>query len=400
MAINEKDVRNCSFKRQIYKIMIYRVLGIMSGSSLDGLDIAYVHLHSGAGKWGYTIVDATTIAYPSEWTTRLDGAGELGARDYLLLHNAYGRYIGTQINQFIRERNLDFQVQLVASHGHTVFHFPDQGMTAQLGDGASISALTGLQVVSDLRSLDVAFGGQGAPIVPIGEKWLFPEYRYFLNLGGIANVSIPASGQYRAFDVCPANRVLNLLARQKGSAYDKDGVWAASGRVIPVLLDTLNSLDYYRQAPPKSLGNAFGTDLVYGIIRASGCSLEDCLRTYVEHIAIQVSRALSAPAGEDAASGVGGTAPEKGEAAPNGGSLLVTGGGAHNAFLMERIGALLEPVGIRVVIPEAVIVDFKEALVMALIGVLRLRQEENTLASVTGAQRNSIGGALWNGQEG
>jgi anhydro-N-acetylmuramic acid kinase len=355
--------------------MIYRVLGLMSGSSLDGLDLAYVHLHSGAGKWGYTLVEAETLPYSVEWRGLLEGASALNARDYLVLHHNFGCYLGERVNQFIQTRNLDFQVQLVASHGHTVFHLPSMGMTAQLGDGAPIAAITGLPVVTDLRTLDMALGGQGAPIVPIGEKWLFPTYAYFLNLGGIANVS---TGDRIAFDVCPANRVLNLLASRKGASFDPGGAWASAGRLLPDLLAALNGLDYYRLPPPKSLDNAFGTEIVYGIIRDSGCSPEDGLRTYTEHIALQVAAALQ------------GGAP---------GEMLVTGGGAHNRYLVARIAAHVEPLGIQVMVPDPDLVNFKEALVVALFGVLRWRQEVNVLASVTGASRDSIGGALWTGQD-
>jgi anhydro-N-acetylmuramic acid kinase len=400
--------------------MVYRVIGIMSGSSLDGLDIAYVHLHSGAGKWGYTIVDAETSIYPEEWTNRLEFAGSLNARDYLLLHSDYGRYIGEQVNRFIQARNLDFQVQLVASHGHTVFHQPagrapgqpgggasaqlDGGMTAQLGDGAAIAAVTGLQVVTDLRSLDVALGGQGAPIVPIGEKLLLPEYGYYLNLGGIANLSCSLSGKYTAFDVCPAGRVLNLLAGEMGEPFDRDGKGAAAGMVIPALLESLNGLEYYGLPYPKSLANEFGTQQVYGLIKASGCSTEDGLRTYVEHIAFQVARAVSGDGVREGGVSDGGDSRLMGggiQGGPSdgGGEMLVTGGGAHNVFLTARVGELLEPLGIHIVIPDKTLTDYKEALVMGLIGVLRLRQEDNTFASVTGASRDSIGGALWNGTE-
>lgn len=373
--------------------MVYRVIGIMSGSSLDGLDVAYVHLHSSAGKWDYTIVDAETYAYPEEWTIRLEHAPDLMARDYLLLHSDYGRYIGEQVNRFIQSRRLDFQVQLVASHGHTAFHIPARGMTAQLGDGAAIAAVTGLQVVTDLRALDIALGGQGAPIVPIGEKLLLPDYGYFLNLGGIANLSFSRSGEYRAFDVCPAGRVLNLLAEEIGEPFDRDGKGAAGGNIVPALLESLNGLAYYSLPFPKSLANEFGTQQVYGLIKASGCSTEDGLRTCVEHIAVQAARAVSA--GVPPGDGV----PGGSEALPAGGEMLVTGGGAHNVFLTERIRTLLEPLGINIVIPDKTLVDYKEALIMGLIGVLRLRQEDNTFASVTGARRDSIGGALWNGTE-
>jgi anhydro-N-acetylmuramic acid kinase len=359
--------------------MIYRALGIMSGSSMDGLDLAYVHLHSSQGKWNYTLAEAVTIPHTSEWISRLDAAPELSAREYLLLHHEFGVYIGQEVNKFIEERNLDFQIQLIASHGHTVFHMPQHGTTAQLGSGAAIAAQTGLQVVTDLRSLDMALGGQGAPIVPIGERWLFSGYDYFLNLGGIANITLAVDGIYQAFDVCPANRVLNLLAQKRGQAFDRDGAWASAGQVIIPLLEALDGLDYYLLPPPKSLPNQFGTEVVWGLIKASGCPVEDGLRTYTEHIARQLARALDAKPG---------------------GKMLVTGGGAHNVFLVERITALLDPLGISISVADPMVTDFKEALIMAFMGVLRLREEENTLASVTGALRPSIGGALWNGQEG
>jgi anhydro-N-acetylmuramic acid kinase len=350
----------------------------MSGSSLDGLDIAYVHLHSGAGKWGYTLESAETVPFAPEWRSRLERATSLSARDYLLLHHEFGRYIGEQVNQFIQSRSLDFQVQLVASHGHTVFHLPALGMTSQLGDGAAIAAATGLPVVTDLRALDMAYGGQGAPIVPIGEKYLFPGFSHFLNLGGIANVSELRDGKFTAFDVCPANRVLNLLAAEKGASFDRDGQWASGGKVIPDLLETLNGLEYYDQPAPKSLDNAFGAETVYGVIRQSGCTPGDGLRTFCEHISMQVARAL--------------TGGQEGE-------MLVTGGGAHNRFLISRLEAFLEPAGIKITVPDTAVADFKEALIVALFGVLRWRQEVNVLASVTGASRDSIGGALWTGQE-
>src|ERR1700712_5611307 len=191
--------------------MVYKAIGLMSGSSLDGLDIAYVHLQETGGKWTYEIQHADCQPYSAEWIEKLSKAVDLPALDYQLLHTAYGHYTGELVNKFIDENNLHHKVHLVASHGHTTFHLPAHKMTAQLGDGAAIAAETGLPVVSDLRALDIAFGGQGAPIVPIGEKLLLPEYNWFLNLGGIANLSFNRPDKYLAFDVCPANRVLNLL---------------------------------------------------------------------------------------------------------------------------------------------------------------------------------------------
>jgi anhydro-N-acetylmuramic acid kinase len=384
--------------------MIYRVIGLMSGSSLDGLDIAFVELHENAGKWQYEIKAADTYPYSEEWIKQLRGAVNYNALDYQLLHTAYGHYIGGQVNKFIARHNLQYQVQLIASHGHTTFHVPSKKMTGQLGDGASIAAITGINVVSDLRAMDMALGGQGAPIVPIGEKLLLGNYAFFLNLGGIANISCNHPDKYIAFDICPANRVLNMLAQDVGKAYDDDGQEAAAGTLQPKLLEMLNKLDYYELPYPKSLANDFGTDVVYPLIKSSGQPTGDGLRTAVEHIAVQVSNAVRQllnshkPPAFAKASASGKPSADKSAGDANH-QLLVTGGGAHNSFLMERLRAALQELQVELVVPDKNIIDFKEAIVMALIGVLRWREENNVMASVTGASRNSIGGAVWIGQE-
>jgi anhydro-N-acetylmuramic acid kinase len=364
--------------------MVYRVIGLMSGSSLDGLDIAFVEFQESGGKWSYEILNTACYAYDDEWIQRLKNATTLSALEYQLLHVEYGHLTGKLVNRFIEENKLNYQVALVASHGHTSFHLPLKKMTAQLGDGAAIAAETGLPVVTDLRALDIAFGGQGAPIVPIGEKMLWSEYDYFLNIGGIANISINAD-QYIAFDICPANRVLNMLANEAGKNYDDGGEMAASGSINSALLEKLNQLDYYKQPYPKSLANDFGTDIVYPLIKNSGCSIPDALRTYVEHITAQISNAISNLKNQQPV-----TSNQK---------LLATGGGVFNGFLMNRIADKLKELNIEVIIPGANLVNYKEALIMAFIGVLRWRQENNVLSSVTGAVRDSIGGALWTGQE-
>ena len=396
--------------------MVYKVIGLMSGSSLDGLDLAYVHLQEkavttkGPKSWEYTLVHTACYPYSEFWQQRLAGAPGLSALEYQLLHAEYGQYLGEQVLRFIEEYGLHFQVQLIASHGHTAFHWPARRMTAQLGDGAALAAVTRINVVSDLRSMDVALGGQGAPVVPIGERWLLQGYEFFLNLGGIANVSRHGSdaagsgagaaagesgagsgaGGFVAFDVCPANRVLNSLAALEGRAFDEDGVLAGSGRVDPGLLAQLNALPYYTMTWPKSLANEFGTETVLPLVLAAGLSTTDALRTYVEHIAVQVGRAVGAllpGAGADAEPGAGAR-------------LLATGGGAHNSFLISRLKEVLTQQRVELVVPDPQLTDYKEALVMALIGVLRWREENNVLASVTGASRDSIGGAVWIGQEG
>lgn len=368
--------------------MVYRAIGLMSGSSLDGLDICFAEFRENAGHWEYDILQAETWEYPEEWITRLKNATSFPALDYQLLHAEYGHYLGRQVNEFIRKHQLHYQVALIASHGHTTFHVPSKKMTAQLGDGAAIAAETGLPVVSDLRAMDVALGGQGAPIVPIGEKFLWSQYEFFLNIGGIANISVagePPSGGW-AFDVCPANRVLNMLANDAGKQMDKDGEIAQSGKPNPVLLEKLNALDYYRKPFPKSLANEFGTEVIYPMIKNAGIKINDALRTCVEHIVIQIKNAVAQ------------LLPALNPETENS-QLLSTGGGSHNSFLIKRLSEELQVLNVNVVVPDSRIINYKEALIMAFIGVLRWRQQYNVLASVTGASRNSIGGALWIGQE-
>lgn len=367
--------------------MLYRVIGLMSGSSLDGLDIAFVELHENAGQWSYEILEADCYPYNNEWIGRLKNAVGLSALEYQLLHVDYGHYLGQQVNKFIEACHLQYKVALIASHGHTTFHIPAKKLTAQLGDGAALAAETQLPVVTDLRAMDVAFGGQGAPIVPIGEKLLLGDYAYFLNLGGIANISLNREN-YTAFDVCPANRVLNMLVAELGKEYDAGGEIARTGTVNDALLEQLNALPYYQQPYPKSLANDFGTDIVYPLVKKAQLKTEDALRTYVEHIAVQIKNAVSPDP-----IAIGSPLPTIDS------RLLVTGGGAFNTFLVERITAHLKQQKVEVIIPDKKLINYKEALVMALIGVLRWRQEYNIFSSVTGAQRNSIGGALWTGQE-
>lgn len=361
--------------------MVYRVIGLMSGSSLDGMDIVFTELEERAGKWNYEIIHAACIPYETEWEQRLKEAHTFAAKDYFLLHTAYGRYIGEMVNAFIDENKLHHQVALISSHGHTTFHEPKQKMTHQLGEGAAIAAETKLPVVSDLRSMDVAFGGQGAPIVPVGERLLFENYAYFLNIGGIANISINKSNKVIAFDVCAANRVLNMLAAEKGMAFDDQGNLSSRGSINEDVLEKLNLLEYYKQAAPKSLANSFGTDIVYPILKLFGLSIEDTLRTYVEHISIQIKNALKPFMQE---------VPQK---------LFTTGGGAFNNFLIERLQKNLEEINFEIFIPGNDVIKYKEALIMALLGVLRWREQYTVLSSVTGATRSSIGGALWLGTE-
>lgn len=363
--------------------MIYRVIGLMSGSSLDGLDIAFVEFEEKGGKWQFSIQETDCIPYKDGLETRIKNSIYLSAREYASLHSEYGHFLGDAVNKFIESNNLQYKVALISSHGHTTFHVPGS-YSAQLGDGAAIAAKTGLPVVSDLRAMDVALGGQGAPIVPVGEKLLFEGHAYFLNIGGIANISYHGNEIHRAFDICPANRILNMLSQQVDKPYDENGTLASAGRIHGELLDQLNALSYYREPYPKSLSNEFGTDIVYPLIQSFAISISDALATYVEHIAIQTSVAIQLL-----------NKSENMLASEN--SIMITGGGAFNEYLISRISFHLAVDSINVVVPEKPIVAFKEAIIMALLGVLRWREEETVLSSITGASRNSIGGALWMG---
>jgi anhydro-N-acetylmuramic acid kinase len=373
--------------------MIYNVIGLMSGSSLDGLDIAFAEFTETAGKWEYEIKCAACIEYENEWIEKLKNAVHFTARDYQLLHTDYGRYLGEKVNEFAEKFQLQHKISLIASHGHTTFHFPEKRMTHQLGDGAAIAAGTQLPVVTDLRSMDIAFGGQGAPIVPLGEKLLFPDYHYFLNIGGIANISINNeqinNGDFYsnkngiiAYDICAANRVLNMLSQEKNKPYDEDGKMASSGKINDALLEKLNSLQYFSLPYPKSLSNGFGTDIIYPLIQSFNISTEDSLATFTEHISIQIKQALQPYFSKTDLQ-----------------QLMITGGGAFNKFLTERISIHLQQINFEVFIPDDEVVVYKEALIMALLGTLRWREQYTVLSSVTGAVRNSIGGALWLGTE-
>ncbi len=362
--------------------MQYRALGLMSGSSCDGLDISFVSLEESRGVWQFEIVQADCIPYTTIWKEKLLGATALSALDFQLLHHEYGVYIGAVVNEFIEKHALEYKVQLIGSHGHTIFHQPSKGISIQIGSGAAIAAATGINVISDLRSMDTALGGQGAPLVPVGEQALFSEYDYCLNIGGISNISIKKDGHWMAWDICAANRVLNGLAATKNRSFDDKGMMAASGKLNTALLTKLNAIQYYKQQPPKSLDNSFGDHDVLGMIQDAGIDTADALHTYCRHIAQQILYSLL-PIHQQQASA----------------KMLVTGGGAFNDFLMHCIQEELKTIHIDITIPNATVVQYKEALIMAFLAVLRWREEYTCYADSTGASRNSIGGAVWMGQD-
>jgi len=363
-----------------------RVIGLMSGSSLDGLDIACVDFSFAHNHWSFAFVQTETVPYSSDWVDRLSTATNLDARSYLLLHTSYGHYLGQCVRTFLDRYQLNnSDIVLISSHGHTVFHEPWNFMTGQIGDGAAIVAESQLTVVSDLRALDVAHGGQGAPIVPIGEKYLFGQYRLLLNLGGIANIT--DQKYHIAFDICPANRILNKLCREyRNTDYDENGQCASQGEINENLLKELNQFDYYKKIYPKSLSNSFGLDLIYPILKLTNESIENLLRTYVEHIVQQICLSIRMIIEQE----------KQNENTYENCQILITGGGAHNQFLIEQLRVRLnEQFHIEIANCDVRLIDFKEALIMAFIGLLRLENQPNVLSSVTGAKFDTIGGALW-----
>lgn len=352
----------------------YKVIGIMSGTSLDGLDITYCILKHNENGWSYNIETAATIPYSSMWYKTLKSLNVLNIKKMGHIDKDYGRYIGSEILRFIEKNNItDFD--LIASHGHTVAHMPEQGITIQIGDGQEIANIVGKLVISDFRTADVTLGGQGAPLVPIGDEYLFGNYDYCLNLGGFANISYKDSSNKRiAFDICPVNTVLNELSYKHFKvAYDTGGAIAETGKVDEQLLISINSLSYYNQPPPKSLGKEWLEKFFLPIIHSADLHAKDNLATITEHIAIQIGKVMIKQTGNHKP------------------TLFITGGGTFNTYLLNRIRKLTES---DVIVPDQLIVNFKEALIFALLGVLKLRGEINCLSSVTGASADSCCGVF------
>lgn len=360
--------------------MQYLALGLMCGSSMDGVDIAYVEFKKNDEFYSFNLIQNECTPYDAQWRKNLSGVCALPTKYFLELDAQFGIYLGALVNRFLVKNNLPLP-HVIALHGHTTFHNPDGGISFQLGSGAHVAAMTKGIVVSDLRTMDIALNGQGAPLVPMGEQLLFPEQKYFLNIGGIANLSIHQKRNVVGFDVCPANSILNYLARQMNKSFDEDGALAASGAINSELLNELNLLDFYKSPPPKSLANQFATEKIKPILDQFKISLEDQLCTYVEHISIQIINALD------------GFLPDQNE------NLMITGGGAFNKYLIQRIAQHLQNTKLTVALPIADVIEFKEAIIMALLAVLRLENTATTLPSVTGAKKLSIGGAIWNGHE-
>jgi len=348
----------------------YKIIGLMSGTSLDGLDIAYVRFFGKAENPEYEILCAECVPYDDVWREKLRGAYYLTAEGIAALDAEYGRFLGVAARNFAERYNISGKVDFVSSHGHTVFHRPDLGYNLQIGNGAWLHAASGFKVICDFRTLDIAFGGQGAPLVPIGDKLLFGGYDYCLNIGGFANVSFDDdNGRRIAYDLCPANYCLNRLMRTHGQEYDKDGLVARSGRVNVKLFDALNSLAYYHRSVPKSLAQEWVDAELMPLVESCGDTFENKMTTLTEHSAFQISR----PFKDDS-------------------RVLVTGGGAYNTFLCERALTYKDFIFVK---PATIIIDYKEALIFAFLGLRRAAGLPNCLKTVTGARIDSISGQMY-----
>lgn len=347
----------------------YTVVGLMSGTSLDGLDIALCEFEGEGAGLTYKILKADTISYSAEQKNKMRSLPYLNVENYFKLHHQFGKFIGKEVVKFLKDQNK--KPTAIASHGHTVFHQPQKGFSTQIGCGATIAAHSGITTVCDFRSLDVALCGQGAPLVPIGDELLFGNYQSCLNIGGIANISFKQSNSRVAFDICVANMALNHFSQLAGSDYDKNGNWAKLGNFSENIFNELNNLSFFKIKGAKSIGREwFETEFLL-CVEKSRLPVNDILNTLVHHIAFQIAEVLNQNKLSD---------------------VLITGGGAHNLFLIEALKKYYKG---KIVIPDAITINYKEALIFALLGHLRLKEQINTLSSVTGAKQNSVGGAIY-----
>lgn len=341
----------------------------MSGTSLDGIDLVYVKINA-SEKYSFKILKAETVSYSNEWKSALKNGFHLSGEKLVKLDADFGIHLGNIISKFISENNIA-KIDFIASHGHTIFHNPAEKYTFQIGNGTQITAITGIKTICDFRVQDVALGGQGAPLVPIGDELLFSDYDYCLNLGGFSNISFHKNQQRIAFDICPVNIVLNHYVAALNLEYDDKGTIASTGKIENDLLSELNSLSFYSDTKPKSLGYEFVAETIFPIIEKFNLEIKDILRTFVEHIAIQISKKIESDAGK---------------------TMLVAGGGAYNTFLIDRLQSQIKT---QLIIPEKAIINYKEALVFALLGFLKDEGKNNCLKSVSGASKDHSSGVVY-----
>ena len=348
-------------------VKTYSVIGVMSGTSLDGVDLLYCSLKADR-VWSFHIHTATTYRYSKSWVQQLNLAHRWSLPQVKSLDKDYTKLLAELINRFIKDNKL-INIDFIASHGHTIWHQPEEGQTYQIGNLSDLASLTGQKVVCDFRVQDVALGGQGAPLVPIGDRLLFGEFDACVNLGGFANISFEKNHQRIAYDICPVNKVLNVYASKLEKEFDKGGAIARASVANPKLLTQLEKLQFYSKPPPKSLGIEWLEAEFLPVLNLAGINSEDVLATCTQHFAYQVAKSIS-----------------------DFKTVLFTGGGVFNTYLMELISAETEA---EIVIPEPEVINYKEALIFAFLGVLKVRGEDNVLASVTGAPCNHSSGSIY-----
>ena len=345
----------------------YRVLGLMSGTSLDGLDIAYCHFEKKNNNWEFELIYSDFVEYTATWKKKLTDLF-YDTRNLDQVELEYTEFVSNSINDFIKKNNL--VVDYISSHGHTIFHNPKKGITKQIGKGDIIFKRTKIPVIYNFREKDVKLGGEGAPLVPYGDALLFSKYDSCLNLGGFSNISFKRNNKISAFDICPLNIVLNYLSEKKGLLYDKNGICASKGKVDLNLLKKLNAIDYYRKVPPKSLAKEWLEESFLSILNKNKLPTDDLLRTCVEHFAIQIAKVLSEFKIENS---------------------LITGGGAFNDFLISQIAKKAKA---KLIFPSKNIIMYKEAIIFAFLGILRVRNEINCLSEITGSSKNHSSGDI------
>ena len=344
-----------------------RIIGLMSGTSLDGLDIVYVEFDKRNYK-NFKIYYTETISYSKSWKDALAKAINRSDKELKDLDIEYGKLIAAKVKGFISENNIQ-TIDFIASHGHTILHEPEKGITLQIGNGQIISDSTKQKVVCDFRTQDVQFGGQGAPLVPIGDAFLFSQYDACLNLGGFANISFKENNKRIAFDICPVNIVLNFYVNKLGLEYDDKGQIASTGEINIELLEQLNVLSYYKKSYPKSLGLEWVQSTIFPLIDSKDLKYSTILKTFCEHVAIQIANSTKKSS-----------------------NLFITGGGVFNEYLIERIKQYSN---LEVIIPDDQIINYKEALIFAFLGLLRLDNQVNCLSSVTGAKKDHSSGVIF-----
>lgn len=353
----------------------YYAIGGMSGTSLDGVDLCYCHYQKQSNKkWQFECLHAKTYVYPKNIKNKIEALINNYTDKHEDLDKTLGAFYANLVQQFIKNYSIS-QIDFFANHGQTVYHNPAIQKTVQIGCGKTIAKQTGLQTINNFRVKDVALGGQGAPLVPIGDWHFFNAYRYCINLGGIANITIQDVNKVLvAFDICPCNVLLNHYANQLNLPYDDNGTMAQKGKLRQALLDKLNHLPYYHVEAPKSLDAQICKEIFIPLIDAFELPTQDILHTLCHHYAYQIAQVIQA------------------HTLNNQEQILLSGGGALNGFLSKLIQ---DKSRVQVHIPDKVIIEFKEAIVFGLLGVLKLENEVNCLKVVTGASQDNVGGQIF-----